>query len=138
MERESTKHGGRLDEEMKSETRPLTTGAPVEGHSRDDRVQEDMPEDAELVGGSWRADVTAGGAPDPVEIEARAELARRLAGLPWPASRGAIADRLRTVELPVSLPGSTSGDLLERITDLSDGPYDHFQAFWEALRGAAA
>lgn len=60
MERESTKHGGRLDEEMKDETRPMTTGAPVEGHTRDERAQDDLPGDAALVEGTWRGDVPRG------------------------------------------------------------------------------
>ena len=130
MERESTKHGGRLDDEMKGETRPMTTGAPVEGHTRDDRAQDDMPEDAALVEGTWRGEVRRGSAPDPAAVEIRAELARRLSPLEWPAGRDAVLGCLRSTDLP---PGLAA--VVERIPERT---YDRFQAVWEAVEDSAA
>ena len=138
MERESTKHGGRLDDEMKAETRPLTTGAPAEGHTRDDRTQEDMPDDPALVEGSWRGETTSGSAPDPAEVEIRAELARRLAGVGWPAKGSEIAARLREPGTEGELAGVLPDHLPDRIEGLGNASFDHFQALWDALHGAAA
>lgn len=138
MERESTKHGGRLDEAMKAETRPLTTGAGTEGHTRDDRTQDDMPDDPALVEGTWRAETGTGSSPDPAEIEVRAELARRLAGLSWPARAAEIAARLREPGTEGELAGIVPDRFTDRVERFGSASFDHFQALWDALGGAAA
>lgn len=88
-ERETTKHGPRLDEAMARDTEPLTKGAPVESRRRDDRLQESGDEP---LGGSPAE------RPGPVTFEGlrddeRAlleQLAERLASARYPSDRNAL------------------------------------------------
>lgn len=83
MTRETTKHGPRLDEALKHETRPLEQGAPIEARVQEGREQEGP--------GELDRDVDSRTAPpgslgsDPVE--ARRELSRHLRPRTFPARR---------------------------------------------------
>jgi hypothetical protein len=126
MERESTKHGPRLDEEMEREAQGLTHAQPRESHSRGERLTDDLPDDAAIVAGTVRDEVTLDSPLSPSEVELRAELARRLAAAPWPASRPQILEAAGP-DLPP--------DIVDRLGRLPDGRYPHFQSVWDALGG---
>ena len=87
MER-SDKHSPRVDDEIKHETAPLTQGAGLESHSRDDLRQETPDRNEGAPDPSARGDVPVPpGALSPDEANERAEVARVLATVAFPASR---------------------------------------------------
>ncbi|HZU73763.1 MAG TPA: hypothetical protein VE990_13420 [Acidimicrobiales bacterium] len=135
MERESTKHGPRVDEQLEHETAGLLHGDPHQSRSRDDLQQEELPEDAGLIAGATREDVPMPSPLSPSEVELRAELARRLATLTWPVERDRIVAALGP-DLPE--------ELQSWVRRAPGGRYRTFQELWEAMgghhegRGAAA
>jgi hypothetical protein len=127
VERESTKHGPREDEDLARSVEGLVRGAPVDPRSREDRRLEDPGEEGEFED-AVRPDVQG---PDYLldehELNERAELSRLLTGLAYPAVREdavAVAERN----------GAEDADL-ERLRHLPDGKFDLFEAIWEALGG---
>ena len=86
MTRESTKHGPKLDDALKHETRSLEQGAPIESRSQESREAEG-PADFERDVDSRTAPPGALGS-DPVE--ARRELSRHLRISAFPADRAGL------------------------------------------------
>lgn len=128
MERESTKHGRRLDDELSHETASLTTGAPVIGRSQEDKRQEDPDEGLDVEGAEVRPDVP-GREPLPAEeATARAELARAVASARFPAER----DEL----LAAARHAGADDRVLEELAGLEPGSaFANVQGVWEALGG---
>ena len=130
MERGNTKHGARLDEQLKHETDSLTHGAPVESRVEEWReaepAGEDQPiPDARLVGGR---DPGVGNGLSPDEVEARAELARHLRPSAFPANRTVLMSVAREEQAPEAV--------LDALRQLPDGrEYENMQAVWTALGG---
>ena len=126
MERETTKHGPILDEEMKREEPSVHVGSPDEGHHwahggpgeeqppLRTRTSEDPPGDGTLT----RA-----------EAELRSEIARVLNRSIWPADRDTI---LR--DAAASDPTEDVVRLLDRLP-IDDRRYETVEAVWEALGG---
>lgn len=87
MPRDTTKHDPRLDDQLKAETRALTTGAPVEGHSRQDRLQEAPADDEPGFEPATRPGPTSAATLTAEEARIRRTLAGALAGATYPATR---------------------------------------------------
>lgn len=75
MTRDSTKHGPRLDDELRRETDSLQRGAPVEARADEGRLKEDEEIESR---------------PGAEGVEARTELARYLLPSSFPGTRDAI------------------------------------------------
>jgi len=132
MNRE-TKHGPRTDEQLGHETDAMLKGSPVPSHSREDVQQETLWEEedspAPAPAGDLRPDV-ASTDPGPMEAEARAELARSLAGAEYPARREDLVARARRTHAP-----DAQVEGLERLPDRQ--PYGTFGEVWDALQHQA-
>lgn len=114
-QRDSDKHGPRLDEEMKREVSGLEQGAPV-----DPRAEEwHMPEP-----GEDQPDELAPG----TETEARSELARYLRPSCFPAGRTDLVAEARDQHAPDAI-----ADLLGRLP--GNVSFTNVAAVWEALGG---
>lgn len=128
MER-SDKHSPRIDEELKHETAALTHGAGIESHSREDLRQETPYRGEGAPDAAERPDVPVpDGALSPEEANERAELARVLAVVRFPATREFLFQAARD--------GQAGDDVVERIRRLS--PEQHFknvQEIWVASGG---
>ena len=129
MERGSDKHGRRIDEELKHDTGPLVHGSPGESRADEGREQEgpadDEPTPDALLTGDRRPP-----SPDTLshdEVEARTELARHLEPSVFPADRGALIASAQRLQ--------ASTQLVDRLSGLPDGTFDHVEAVWEALGG---
>ncbi len=83
MQRRSTEHGPRLDDELKRETESLVRGSPVESRAEEERVQEGAG-DEERPASARTAPAEALG---PDEASARTELSRHLRRSVFPAGR---------------------------------------------------
>jgi hypothetical protein len=81
--RESTKHGPRLDEALKHETRPLEQGAPLESRVREDLEKEGPADDERDVDSRTASPGSLGSD----SVEARRELSRHLRRSAFPAGR---------------------------------------------------
>ena len=109
MERGGDKVNPRLDEQLKHETAPITHGAGVEGHSRDDLRQEPTDE-----------------VPDDF-VDRRAELAKVLAPVQFPATRE---------QLVAAVTSEFAPEVAEELRGLhDDGPFENVQEVWAALGG---
>ena len=114
-QRDSDKHGPRLDEEMKREAAGLRQGAPVDPRAEEWRTPEAPDEDAdELAPGT--------------ETEARSELARHLRPSRFPAGRDELVAEARDQHAP-----DTYVDLLSRLP--GDATYANVAEVWQALGG---
>jgi hypothetical protein len=119
MERGSDKHGRRVDEEMKHETRGLEQGAPVEPRAEESRQQEAAGE----------------GQPAPdahplveTDAEARADLARHLEPSVFPADRRALLSSASGQGAPDEVMGT--------LQQLPEGrTFRTLEEVWEALGG---
>jgi hypothetical protein len=87
MQRQSTKHGPRLDDELERETESLVRGAPVESRVEDEREKEPLLDDRLPS--------------DPVL--ARRELSRHLSASVFPAGREELVDEARRNDAPDSV-----------------------------------
>jgi hypothetical protein len=87
MDRETVKHGPRVDEMLKRETRSLEQGAPVESRAAEDRLHE--PSEHEPI----RSDA----------VDARTEFSRHLLPSSFPGDREALAAGARTIHAPESV-----------------------------------
>jgi hypothetical protein len=128
MER-SDKHNPRLDEELKHETAPLTHGAGLESHSREDLRQETPFREEGAPDPSARPDVAVPpGALGPDEANERAEMARVLATVRFPATREFLFQAARDNE--------AGDDVVDRLRRLD--AHQHFktvQEVWVASGG---
>ena len=110
MERESAKHGPRLDEEIKEELGSITDGAPVEAHAQESRLKEDD---------------------EPVPATAataRTEFARHLRPAAFPAGRDELVAAARDENAP--------DDMVAALRRLPAGrTFDNVQAVWSTLGG---
>ena len=125
MERRSTKHSGRLDDELKKEVESLERGAPVEAHSEEFRDQEGPGDDERLPSSRTAPPDELG----PDDVAARTELSRHLRASVFPADREALLAEARENNAPDAV-----------IAKLSGLPAGHTFAtvyeVWEALGGA--
>jgi Protein of unknown function (DUF2795) len=124
MERETTKHGPRLDDELKRETRSIEQGAPVEARAEEWREHEPSA-DAEpgvdarpAVPGSLGAD----------EVEARRELSRHLRSTAFPADRRRLLAEAEDQNAPAPI-----REALQRLPD--GATYATVHEVWAALHG---
>lgn len=127
MERETDKHSARVDEAMSEDVDPLLHGVPVESRAQEARVQEDPD-----VGPGRRFDLEddASGSLGISDSDAtrRAELARHLAGVDFPARRPALVRAARSDYAP-----DWVLDALEGLPD--DREYANVQAVWQGIGG---
>jgi hypothetical protein len=117
-DRGSDKHGSRIDEEMKHETRGLEQGAPVEPRAEESRQQEAA------------ADGEPGPDARPLEsdAEARAELARHLEPSAFPTDRDGLLASASDQGAPQ--------DVIDTLRRLPEGrEYRNVEEVWEALGG---
>ncbi len=126
MTRESTKHGPRVDDGLKDETRSLEQGAPIESRSQESREQESP--------GELERDVDARTAPpgalgsDPVE--ARRELSRHLRLSAFPTDRGGLLAEAADQNAPEPV--------LKALRSLpSEARFETVHEVWAALEGYA-
>lgn len=98
----------------------------MDPRSREDRRQE-APDDDEELDAAWRPEVEEPGVLDEHALTARAELARLLTGLHYPAGAVEIA--------AVAERNGAEASLLERLRALPEGKFDILEAIWEALGG---
>lgn len=115
-QRDSDKHGPRVDDELKQEAAGFSQGAPA-----DPRVEE------------WHATEPPGDdqpeiAPGHGEAEARSELARWLRPSVFPATRDELLDEAAQAQAPDQVTG-----LLSRLP--SDVRYANVAEAWQALGG---
>lgn len=117
MERESDKHGSRLDEEMKHEVESLVHGnAAEESRAREDLTKEGSTEEEAPF-------------PSGDDVDARSDLARRVASADWPASRDDLIQAARVDRAPQ--------DLLDTLRGLpAEVRFENVQEVWAALGGA--
>lgn len=112
MERESTQHSARLDDQMAHESDSLTKGlAPEESRSREDRVLEEPTED----------DVKT-------MLDMRAELARHVTSAQWPAGKNELVQVAHGDRAPQLIL-----DSLRTLPD--DERFENVQEVWAALGG---
>lgn len=128
MEYESTLHGPREDDELARNMEGLVRGAPVEPRSKEDRRFED-PDDNTLLDPGGRPETGDPGALSEHEIEERAELARLLTGVHYPATEEELIDTARR--------NGAEEDVLARLFALPEGRFEVFEEIWEALGGEA-
>ena len=112
MERESTQHSPRLDDQMAHESDSLTKGsASEESRSREERVLEESTED----------DVKT-------MLDMRAELARHVTAAHWPAGRDELVHVAHGDQAPQII--------LDSLRRLPDGErFENVQEVWAALGG---
>src|SRR5438093_1067324 len=96
MERDTTKHSPRVDDEMKKEVESLERGAPVEAHREEFRDQEG-PADDERLPGSRTAPPGELALDDPA---ARTELSRHLRASVFPADRDRLLEEAGENDAP--------------------------------------
>lgn len=124
MERASTQHSPRVDEQLARENESLTEGQPVDARSRDDLQQEAPPEHtANRPGDPGGGDGLGGD-----EIDLRARLAASIRPSAFPADR----QRLLAVAFAEQAPEEVTR-LLERLP--AGVVWDHAEAVWEAAGG---
>ena len=124
MTRDSTKHGPRLDDALKHETRSLEQGAPIEGHVREDLEKEGPADDERDVDSRPAAPGSLGSDP----VEARRELSRHLRGSAFPADREGLLAEADAQNAPESV-RSVLGSLPD------DAMYRTVHEVWTALEG---
>jgi hypothetical protein len=124
MERETTKHGPRLDEALKKETKSLERGAPIEARVEEEREVEGPGEEDRDV------DVRPGGAGalGGDAVEARRELSRHLRASVFPAGRDALLDEAEEQQAPAAVRSA-----LERLP--AGENYETVHEVWAALSG---
>jgi len=107
MDRGSSKHGPRLDEQMARETQGLTQGAPTDGRAEEWREPEPAGEDQPEPGVvSHRDSGEAGGSPTgmtPDEREERSRLGRYLRRSVFPADRDALVTEAEENNAPADV-----------------------------------
>jgi|tagenome__1003787_1003787.scaffolds.fasta_scaffold20194890_1 hypothetical protein len=131
MERESTKHTPRIDEQLAHDTESLTSGAPVEARVEESREQEPAADgepvpDALLRGGR---DPRPNPGLDHDDVQERSELARFLEPSAFPGDPAALRKAAGAEQAP---------DWVRALLDrLPDRTFDNVQQVWEAAGGEA-
>jgi Protein of unknown function (DUF2795) len=132
MERESTQHGHRLDDEMAKEVASLTHGAPIESRSEEGRLLEDAgegePAAEPLVDGEPSGPAATSGLSYRAARD-RSELARHLRPSIFPATREAIIECARDEY--------AEDDWIARLQQLPEAEYGNVNEVWEAIGGHA-
>jgi hypothetical protein len=129
MHRDSSKHGPRLDEAMKSETESITRSgreSRAEEWNEAEPAAEDQPAVSLIPGGR-----PAGGTPpgmDADDVAGRSELARWLQPSVYPADR----ERLLQSAVETQAPDAVTSLLAKLPSDVS---YQNVQEVWRALGG---
>src|SRR4051794_9244853 len=124
MGRDTTKHGARLDEAMKAETRPLEQGAPVEPRTDEWREHEPAGDEDPPVSAHTHVPGSLGGEP----VEARRELSRHLRLSAFPAGREALLEEAVSQHAPPAV--------LATLRRLPEGTeYATVHEVWAALSG---
>jgi hypothetical protein len=122
MERE-TKHGPRLDEQLKKETGSIPAEGATEKREEYHRVEGLTDEDP---GGIPEPGTPSGMSPEDVEL--RSDLARYLVPSAFPADKATLITTARENNAP---------NLVLRTLDrLGEGEFENVQAVWEALGGS--
>ncbi len=125
MERESTKHSPRIDDQMVHETSGLLQGRTF-SEGREEGFTQEAPED--VAGPGHRPEVEIPSSPvQPDEVELRADLGTSLRPSAFPAS----ADALRAVAREEFAPQH----VLDLLDALPDGNYRTVAEIWEAMGG---
>jgi hypothetical protein len=125
MERETTKHSPRVDDQMVHETSGLLQGRTF-GEGREEGFTQESPEDD--AGAGRRPEVEIPNSPvQPDEVELRADLAASLRPSAFPAT----ADELRAVAQDEFAPQP----VLDLLAVLPDGTYQTVAEVWEATGG---
>jgi hypothetical protein len=128
MERGSTQHGARIDDELERETRSLVQGSPVES-----RVEEGFEKEGPADGEPVPDARIAGDRPPPVpamsrdEVEARSELARHLEPHRFPARPAELVAMATEQHAP--------DDMVVTLAALPDQTYETVGEVWVALGG---
>lgn len=129
MHRDSSKHGPRLDEAMKSETEAITRSgreSRAEEWNEAEPSAEDQPAVSLIPGGQ-----PAGGAPpgmDADDVAGRSELARWLQPSVFPADRERLLQSASETQAPDAVTRLLAGLP-------SDTSYQNVQEVWQALGG---
>ncbi len=123
MERDSTKHGPRLDDELKKEVRSLTHGAPSESRKEEWREQEGAADDEREPSSRTGDPQTLG----PSNQTARAELSRHLRLAAFPGSRDSLLAEAAATGAPEQV--------LRALRRLPEQRYATVYEVWEALGG---
>jgi hypothetical protein len=123
MERDSTKHCPRLDDELKKEVGSLTHGAPTESRKEEWREQEGAAE-GEREPSSRTADPSRLG---PDAESARTELSRHLRLSAFPGDRDALLAEAEENNAPQPV--------LAALRGLPEGRFETVYDVWEALGG---
>jgi hypothetical protein len=124
MERQSTKHSPRLDDDMKQDTQSLERGAPVEAHVEEEREQEPAADREREPSARAAPPGTLG----PDERTARTELSRHLRSSVFPAGRDALLGEAAENNAP-----DVVVDALRRLPP--DATYGTVHEVWAALGG---
>jgi hypothetical protein len=130
MERGSAKHAPRIDESIKRRTEPLERGASTEGRIEESRTEEGwsdgepVVDDVAPVGDTQPGDVLA--SPDAADL--RADIARYLARVIFPAARERLLDDAVSRQAPIHVV-----ELLERLPE--GRAFENVEQIWEALGG---
>ena len=125
MERETTKHSPRIDDQMVHETSGLLQGRTF-GEGREEGYTQESPEDD--AGAGRRPEVEIQHSPvQPDEVELRSDLAVSLRPSAFPAT----ADQLRAVAREEFAPEP----VLDLLDGLPDGTYQTVAEIWEATGG---
>lgn len=126
MERESTKHGPRLDDALKGETRSLEQGEPIEARTREDLEKEGPGEEDRDVDVLTAPPGSLGSS----RVEARRELSRHLRLSAFPAERDALVAEAESQHAPEPV--------LAALRRLPAGrAFDTVHEVWAALEGYA-
>lgn len=125
MERDSTKHGPRLDDELAGEIEPLVRGAPVESRVEEDREKEG-PGERDRYAGARTAPAASLGAD---QVEARRELSRHLRLGAFPGDRDSLIAEARennapepVLDLLSGLPGGVRFQTVHEVWVALDDP----------------
>jgi hypothetical protein len=128
VERGSTQHGSRVDDELAHETRPMTQGAPLES-----RVEEEFEKEGPADGEPMPDARLAGDRSPPVpamsldEVEARSELARHLEPGRFPARPAELVAMATEQHAP--------DEMVLALARLPDQAYETVGEVWVALGG---
>lgn len=128
VERGSTHHSGRVDDELARETASLTRGAPVEARAEEERFME-PPADGEPQPDALVREASAPpGGPDHDALEERSALAASLRPSAFPARRDALLAVAREEGAPPNLLA-----VLARLP--ADRVYGNVGEVWQAAGG---
>lgn len=117
MERRSTKHGPRTDDQLAHETEPMQQGTPQQPHAEEWRA----PEPAEDVPTAGRPEVSGAVGSPSDDVALRSELARILTRDAFPAGRDDLLARLTGADASVALTERVAQQLpRRRFTDTHD------------------